>query len=365
MSRTVQSGVATNLQKDAVPSREQLPVTVIVPAYNEEGTIAQTLESLRNQTIKIEKIIVVDDYSTDKTGEISKEFDEVTVIRPNRNTGSKAGAQTFALPNVTSKYTIAIDADTSLEADAIEQMVKFMELHPGTAAACSFVLPKKAKTVWERGRFLEYMFIFSFTKKIQEWYGKPLISSGCFSIYNTEELKKIGGWNNRTLAEDVDLTWSLYENDKVVRFNEDVYCFPIEPENFNMMSKQLKRWSHGYLQNVRLHWKKISKVPVIREQIFISMFDSLFGTVGLFVILPLFAILLHNPLIIAYAFLADAIFMSTPALVKSIKLKNTKLVLSSLPSYFALRTINTIFFMSAFMKEFVLNKTFHKYEKGH
>jgi len=365
MSHTVQSTITSDFQKKAAPSREQLPVTVIVPAYNEEGTIAQTLESLRNQTIQIEKIIVVDDYSTDKTGQISKGYEDVIVVRPPKNTGSKAGAQTFALPNVTSKYTIAIDADTSLEPDAVEKMVKFMDLNPGTAAACSFVLPKRAKTVWERGRFLEYMFVFSFTKKIQEWYGKPLISSGCFSIYNTEDLKKIGGWNNRTLAEDVDLTWTLYENDKVVRFNQDVYCYPIEPENLDMMSKQLKRWSHGYLQNIKLHWKKISKVPVMREQVIVSLSDALFGPVGLFVILPLFGILLHNPLIIAYTLLADALFISLPPLVKSIKMKNTKLVLRSLPAFFVLRTVNTFFFMSAFMKEFVLNKTFHKYEKGH
>jgi len=355
----------SSIQSRVVPSRKELPVTVIVPAYNEESTIAQTLDCLRNQTIQIEKIIVVDDYSTDKTGEIAKGYDEVEVVRPARNTGSKAGAQTFALPNVTSKYTIAIDADTSLDPYAIEEMVKFMELNPGTAAACSFVLPKIARTLWERGRFLEYMFVFSFTKKIQEWYGKPLISSGCFSIYDTEELKKIGGWNNRTLAEDVDLTWSLYENDKVVRFNQDIYCYPIEPENLDLMSKQLRRWSHGYLQNIKLHWKKISKVPVIREQIIVSLSDALFGPVGLFIILPLFGILLHNPLIIAYTFLADALFISIPPLVKSIKMKNTKLVLSSLPPFFVLRTINTLFFWSAFFKEFVTNKSFHKYEKGH
>ncbi|HKQ21664.1 MAG TPA: glycosyltransferase family 2 protein, partial [Nitrososphaeraceae archaeon] len=291
--------------------------------------------------------------------------DGVMVLRPPQNTGSKAGAQTFALPNVTSKYTIAIDADTSLESDAIEKMVKFMEFNSETAAACTFVLPKKAKTLWERGRFLEYMFVFCFTKKVQEWYGKPLISSGCFSIYNTEELKKIGGWNNRTLAEDADLTWTLYENNKVVRYNHEIYCYPLEPENLNMMSKQLKRWSHGYLQNVKLHWKKIRKVPVIREQIIVGLTDALFGPFALFVILPLISILSNNPLLIAYAFLTDALFISIPPLVKSIKMKNTKLVLSSLPSFFVLRTFNTFFFWSAFIKEFVLNKSLHKYEKGH
>jgi biofilm PGA synthesis N-glycosyltransferase PgaC len=361
----VQIAPPISAKKEIFARKLELSVTVIVPAYNEEKTIAQTLDSLKNQTCSIEEIIVVDDYSTDRTGEIALLYDGVKVIRPSQNTGSKAGAQTFALPNVTSKYTIAIDADTSLESDSIEKMVKFMELNPETAAASSFVLPKKAKTIWERGRFLEYMFVFTFTKKIQEWYGKPLISSGCFSIYNTEELKKIGGWNNRTLAEDVDLTWTLYENGKVVRYNHEIYCYPLEPENFDMMSKQLKRWSHGYLQNVKLHWKRIRKVPVIREQIIISMCDSVFGPLALFVVLPVISFFLNNPLLIAFAFLTDALFISIPPLVKSIKMKNTKMVLGSIPAYFILRTINAFYFWSAFIKEIVLKKTFHKYEKGH
>jgi cellulose synthase/poly-beta-1,6-N-acetylglucosamine synthase-like glycosyltransferase len=365
MEPKIQILLPSENKSDVVRLRTELPVTVIIPAYNEENTISQTLDSLKNQTGHVEQIIVVDDYSTDKTGQIAAQYDGVTVLRPPSNTGSKAGAQTFALPNVTSKYTIAIDADTSLEPDAIEKMVKFMDLNPETAAASSFVLPKKARTLWERGRYLEYMFVFTFTKKIQEWYGKPLISSGCFSIYNTEELKKIGGWNKRTLAEDVDLTWTLYENGKVVRYNHEIYCYPLEPENLDMMSKQLRRWSHGYLQNVKLHWKRIKRVPVIREQIIVSMSDSVFGPLALFVVLPVISILLHNPLLIAFAFLTDALFISIPPLVKSIKMKNTKMVLGSIPSYFVLRTVNAFFFWSAFMKEFVLNKSFHMYEKGH
>ena len=120
MKPNVQIVLPSQTKSDVVTLKTHLPVTVIVPAYNEESTISQTLDSLKNQTCYAEQIIVVDDYSTDRTGHIAAQYDGVTVLRPPKNTGSKAGAQTFALPNVTSKYTIAIDADTSLEPDAIE-----------------------------------------------------------------------------------------------------------------------------------------------------------------------------------------------------------------------------------------------------
>ena len=63
--------------------------------------------------------------------------------------------------------------------------------------------------MWERGRYVEYLFAFTFFKRIQNHYGKPMISSGCFSAYRTNALRQVGGWSNRTMAEDMDLTWTL------------------------------------------------------------------------------------------------------------------------------------------------------------
>ena len=48
-----------------------------------------------------------------------------------------------------------------------------------------------------------------------------MISSGCFSVYRTEILRQVGGWSNRTLAEDMDLTWTLYRAGHGVRFVPD------------------------------------------------------------------------------------------------------------------------------------------------
>ena len=75
---------------------KKVSLTIIVPAYNEAANIADTIRSLQNQIIPADEILVVDDFSTDNTGDVARSCG-VTVIRPPKNTGSKAGAQNFAL----------------------------------------------------------------------------------------------------------------------------------------------------------------------------------------------------------------------------------------------------------------------------
>jgi cellulose synthase/poly-beta-1,6-N-acetylglucosamine synthase-like glycosyltransferase len=346
-------------------SAKLAPVTVIVPAYNEENTIDLTLTNLLCQSSRAESIIVVDDFSSDRTGDIARSYQGVKVVRPPKNTGSKAGAQSFALPLVDTEYTIAIDADTVLEEDAIEKMVKFMGDHPETSAASTFVMPQRIRTIWERGRYIEYLYAFVYYKRVQEWYERPLISSGCFSIYRTDDLKKLGGWSDRTMAEDMDLTWTFYEQGRSVRFNHEVHCYPIEPENFTLMVKQLKRWSHGWAQNLRLHWQGIKRIPVLREIVATSLIDMLFGGLIYFFFAPLIAILTGNPIVFLYALFADTVFVSIPALIKGFKIKSLRQVIISLPCFFVLRTLNSIMLYKAFISEFVFRKSFHVYEKGH
>src|SRR5206468_2547715 len=87
-------------------------LTVIIPAYNEAGFVGDTIRSLLAQTVPPSQIILVDDGSTDGTGDVGRRAG-ITVIRPPRNTGSKAGAQTFALPPVRTELVMAIDAATA------------------------------------------------------------------------------------------------------------------------------------------------------------------------------------------------------------------------------------------------------------
>jgi poly-beta-1,6-N-acetyl-D-glucosamine synthase len=268
-------------------------LTVIVPAYNEAETLADTLRSLVRQTLLPSEIVVVDDCSTDETAEIAESFG-VTVLRPPVNTGSKAGAQSFALDRVRTDLVMAVDADTTLAPDAIGLLLDAFD-DPEVAAACGLVLPRRVATVWERGRYVEYLLAFSLFKRIQEYYGKPLISSGCFSIYRTAELRAIGGWSSRTLAEDVDLTWTLYAADRKVRFLPEAVGYPVEPHNLELIGKQLRRWSHGFIQNVRLHWRSVLHLGYLRSVVAVVFWDALLASLAYLMLIPVLAAAVDPP----------------------------------------------------------------------
>ncbi|MDB5165068.1 MAG: hypothetical protein JWL89_694 [Candidatus Saccharibacteria bacterium] len=338
-----------------------IDLTVIVPAYNEAECIGYTIESIQKQTLHPKEIIVVDDFSNDGTGDIARSYG-VTVIRPPANTGSKAGAQNFALKEVKTKLVMVTDADTTLAPDAVKQLVPAFR-EPSVAAACGFVIPKKVTTVWERGRYIEYLFSFSFYKQIQDFYGNPLISSGCLSMYRTPYLLEAGGWSNRTMAEDMDLTWSLYLLGYRIRFIPTAICYPIEPDTLSLMHKQLKRWSAAYLQNVRLHFRAISKLPFLFTAMAVSLTDALLSALIYLIGIPLL-ILLVSPWF-GLGYILDAPVILIPTLVIAARRHEIKQALTSFPSLFVLRIFNGFIFLKAVLFEVVLRQHLITYEKGH
>jgi cellulose synthase/poly-beta-1,6-N-acetylglucosamine synthase-like glycosyltransferase len=338
------------------------PVSVIVPAFNEAGCIADTILSLQAQTCPPHEIIVVDDCSTDGTGERAAALG-ARVVRPAANTGSKAGAQNVALPLVSAPLVVAIDADTTLAPDALERLIPVFD-DDSVAAACGFVLPRHVGSVWERGRYIEYLFAFAFYKQVQDFYRHPVIASGCFSMYRTATLRGHGGWSTRTLAEDMDLTWTLYQAGHGVRFVPEAVCYPIEPHAYPQVRAQLRRWSHGFIQNVRLHWRGILQVPFLRSAVAVTLWDASVASLVFLLLLPLLAILLRTPwLLVGYAIDLPAILV--PVLVAAWSRGELGRAIVSLPAFFVLRTANAVFFVRALWQELVARRPLLVYEKGH
>ena len=352
---------AVGTRRRACVSTRVCPVTVIVPAYNEAECIADTVNSLLAQSLAPQEIIVVDDGSTDETAELARSLG-VRVIAPPENTGSKAGAQNFALGQVETPYTLAIDGDTTLQADALEKLFSAM-VDPEVVAACGFVIPRHVNTLWERGRYVEYLLAFTFYKEIQEYYQKPLISSGCFSMYRTDFLQQIGGWSRRTVAEDMDLTWTAYQRGDRVRFVADAVCYPIEPHDIHFMRKQLKRWAHGFIQNVRLHWKGILQVPFLRSSVAVMCWDATIASVVFLAVLPILALAVSPIFLLGY--IIDLPMVLVPTLVKAYSRGETRKALSSIPAFLILRVVNSAIFLEALINELVLKRPLESYEKGH
>lgn len=337
-------------------------LTVIIPAYNEAESIVDTIRSLQSQTAKPLKIIVVDDVSSDSTGRRARDCG-ATVLRPRVNTGSKAGAQNFALKHVTTEFTMALDADTTLAPDAIAKLLTAFR-QPNTKAACGFVIPRYTRSIWERGRYIEYLFAFTFYKPIQNYFGKPLISSGCFSMYRTAALKANDGWSTRTMAEDMDLTWSFYQQGHGVTFVPEAVCYPIEPENLHYMSKQLKRWSHGFVQNVLLHWRGILTIPYLRSAVAVSVWDASIASCIYLLLLPLLAIVFLQPFFLL-GYIIDAPVIFIPVVIQAVRRREIGRALLSFPHFFPLRILNGIYILEAFWAECIRRQRLMTYEKGH
>lgn len=342
-----------------MPARR--PLTVLVPAYNEADSVGATVRSLMSQTVKPDRIVVIDDRSTDDTGEIARAAG-ATVVRPERNTGSKAGAQNLALESVDTELTMALDADTTLAPDAIERLLPAFD-DDEVAAACGLVLPQRVESIWERGRYVEYMLSFSFFKRVQDSFDKPLISSGCFSMYRTDRLRELDGWSTRTLAEDMDLTWSLYRLGHKVRFLPEATCYPIEPHDLGFLGKQLRRWSHGFVQNVRLHWSGILHLGYLRSVVAVAFWDAAVASLAYLILLPLLAILVDPLFLLGY--LIDAPVVLVPVLAQAVQRREVGRALTSFPSFFLLRIVNGVYMLRALWTELVLRRPLLVYEKGH
>jgi cellulose synthase/poly-beta-1,6-N-acetylglucosamine synthase-like glycosyltransferase len=349
-----------------VPSSERhprtVPLTVLVPAFNEAESLVDTLLSIMTQTVAPQEILVIDDCSTDDTAAVAERLG-VRVIRPESNTGSKAGAQTFALRHVRTSLVMAIDADTTLAADAIERLLPAFD-DAEVVAACGSVLPRRVRSIWERGRYVEYLFAFTFYKRVQDAWGAPLIASGCFSMYRTSALRAVGGWSTRTLAEDMDLTWTFYQYDWKVRFIPDAVSYPLEPHNFHYLGKQLKRWSHGFVQNVKLHRHGVLSVPFLRHSVAVAFWDAVIASVAYLFVLPLLAVALGSPWLLL-GYVIDVPAVSIPVLVGAAKRREMRRALASLPAFFVLRTVNAVYFLKATWMELVMKRSFTTYEKGH
>lgn len=352
---------AVSEPRRAAPVREKTGLTVLIPAFNEAKSIADTIRSVQAQTLQPDDIIVIDDCSTDDTGAIARSLG-VTVLRTPKNCGCKANALNYGLRFVDGEFTLAIDADTTFDPQSFERLMAAFD-DPEVAAACGFVLPRHVNTIWERGRYIEYLFAFGLYKPIQDYYERPLLASGCFSAYRTEDLRAAGGWPTRTVAEDMDLTWIMYSQGKHVRFVPEAVCYPIEPHNLHFLSKQLRRWSCGFFQIVKIHWKDVLHVPFLRTIVAIGVWDATIAALALLFFLPLLAIFVSPIFLLGYCIDIPAVLV--PVLYRAHQRGEKLKALASIPGFFVLRFVNAWFVLVALWREVITKNRLATFEKGH
>lgn len=294
-------------------------VSVIIPAYNEEVTAVQTLNSLLKTTYPNVEFIFVDDGSKDKTFEmISEKFKDHPKVRiftkPN---GGKASALNFGISKATAAFVVCIDADTQLKANAITELMRYFYMDE-IAAVAGTVKVGNANNIITKWQSIEYITSQNMDRRAFDLLNTITVVPGAIGAFRKNVIEEVGGFTTDTLAEDCDLTMRILRAGYVVKNASDSIAYTEAPETVNMLLKQRLRWSFGVMQSF---WK--NRDALLKRKY------GYFGMVGMpniliyQVILPLFSPLADFFMVIA---LVSGFF--SLASVNSLSLKGIESIMS-------------------------------------
>ena len=286
--------------KSILPADYYLPISIIVPAHNEEITVVDTVRSLLALDYRSYEIIVVDDGSSDATSEVLAEaFDMHVVHRPIRRriecrreecvyetsaqkvpltlirkeNGGKADALNMGINASTFPYFICMDADSVLQYDSLRRIAQPV-LEDGKVVAVGGIVRISNDVELENGRVkryrlprsilafmqvLEYDRSFLASRILFDRFNGSLIISGAFGLFKKDMVIAAGGYDNKTMGEDMELVVKLHEYctingiDYAIRYATDAICWTQVPERLRDLCKQRKRWHLGLFQSMYKH----------------------------------------------------------------------------------------------------------------
>jgi len=236
---------STRMQK----SSKLRPLSIIVPAYNAAKTIRSCIISLLAQDYPGLKIIVVDDGSTDSTGSIVRKLcrkhKNIAYLR--KQNGGKGSALNEGLKRVNTELFGFIDADTHLSRNALRNMIGYIE--GNTAAVTAAIKSDNPRNFIERIQNIEYM-MSAFARKVLTFFDSLYITPG-FSIYKTSVIKRLGGFDELNITEDLEIGLRLKSKGFNIQTSLDDSAYTKVPENFRKLFNQRLRWNRGYIHNTR------------------------------------------------------------------------------------------------------------------
>ncbi|MFE9650258.1 glycosyltransferase [Streptomyces sp. NPDC006365] len=228
------------------------PVTVLVPAYNEEAGIESTVLSLLVSTHRQLQIIVIDDGSTDRTADIAEGIGDPRVQVIRKLNEGKAVALNTGLAHARHDIVVMVDADTVFEADAIRRLIQPLA-HPAVGAVSGNAKVGNRRRLLAKWQHLEYCFGFNLDRRMFEVLECMTTVPGAIGAYRRDALVSVGGVSEDTLAEDTDLTMALWRAGWRVLYEESAVAWTEVPTSLGQLWRQRYRWCYGTIQAMWKH----------------------------------------------------------------------------------------------------------------
>lgn len=301
MAISLASAVAYNRRIAYQPARDRRspgaepPLTVLIPAFNEEASIVETVHSALRANYPDLSVVVVDDGSSDRTLErLSAEFKlsrldliyrpvlptqpvETFYVNPDsprlvvlgKRHGGKSDALNAGINFARSPYFCTLDADSLLEPDALARLMRPVVYSAGVIVASGGIIRirngcrtrrgqvehvRLPQSWTERFQVVEYLRSFLFGRAGWGMMEGTLIVSGAMAVFHRETVVAAGGFDGHTVAEDMELIVRLHrwsrQNGRAakMRFTLDTVCWTECPNSLAMLARQRRRWQLGLCQ---------------------------------------------------------------------------------------------------------------------
>jgi cellulose synthase/poly-beta-1,6-N-acetylglucosamine synthase-like glycosyltransferase len=400
------------------------PISIILPAFNEEPVIADSIRSLLSIEYPNYEVIVVNDGSTDKTLDLlikkyklvksndvyckkiatekvnaiyhSKVFPKLTVV--DKENGGKSDALNAGINISANPIFCSIDADSYLERKAFAKVIKPLIDSDDVIASSGTVriangckiengeitkinLAKKPTVVMQ---VIEYLRTFLVGRFGLSQMNMLLIISGTFGVFSKKWVIEAGGYSTKTVGEDMELVVRLHRINRERKMNKkivyipDPVCWTEAPDKFSSIRKQRNRWHLGLCQSIWMHKRlflnpKYGRIGLISVPYFtfIELLGPLIELLGY--ILIIISLLYYNVLLklaiilITLAIINGSLLSMSAVLLEEWGLKKypkmrdiTKLFLYSLTETFWYRPLLTLWKCEGYLLFLFRKKHWHK-----
>lgn len=350
--------------EDFLRNQYTYPVSILVPAYNEEVGVVSTVRSLLALEYPEKEVIVIDDGSKDMTSDrMIEEFKMIQIpfaVRTHIQTaeidsifqstvfpyiklikkanGGKADALNAGINLSAYPYFCAIDGDSILENDGLLKTMKpiiesdgqiivtggSVRIANGSTISRSKVeainLPRNPVVLMQ---IIEYFRAFLIGRLALSHLNILLIVSGAFGVFNKERVIQAGGYNKNTVGEDMELVVRLHrllreeKSKQRIEYIPDPVCWTEAPESLEVLRSQRIRWQRGLFETLWSHKKmmfnpKYGAIGMFSMPyfLFVELLGAVFEFVGYFIIFGGFFFSLVDPEIAGVLFLVTIFYGS-------------------------------------------------------
>ena len=231
------------------PKRERdYSLSIIVPCYNEESSIGDTIKKLLNSDYPgLKKIIIVDDCSKDNSynviREYAKKYSRVMALRTPKNTGNAAGAKNYGARFVKTELIGFSDADSFPDREAMGKMAGyFNDIKVGAVTSAVFI--RNRNTFLGKIQTVEYI-VLAWTRKLLDFIDSVYVTNGPLSIYRKSVFDEVKGFDEKSITEDIEITWNMLSRGYKTKMCLAAFVETQAPSKFWAWWRQRERWGMG------------------------------------------------------------------------------------------------------------------------